>query len=65
MVENKITYSVKEAAAALGISTPTMYTLIKRADFPAFKVGTRTLIPKVKLEEWVEKESKGENKCPH
>ncbi len=50
---DKLALSVTEAAALLGVSRPTMYSLIRRADFPAFKVGTRTLISKVGLEAWV------------
>lgn len=41
---DRLTYSPSEAAQVLGVSRPTIYTLIKRADFPAFKVGTRTLV---------------------
>ena len=51
---DKIALSVTEAAEFLGISRPTMYKLINRADFPAdFRVGSRRLIHKEKLMEWV------------
>lgn len=49
----KIALSVAEAAELLGVSRPTVYQLIKRDDFPVFKVGTRTLISRTGLEEWV------------
>ncbi len=54
---NKLTLSVTETAALLGVSRPTVYTLIRREDFPAFKVGSRTLIPYSGLVAWVEKQS--------
>lgn len=55
----KIAYSVTEAAAALGVSRPTMYEIIRRDDFDAaFKVGSRTLISKNRLEEWAQRKAK-------
>lgn len=54
----KIALSVTEAAAALGVSRPTMYEIIRRDDFDAaFKVGTRTLISKIRLEEWAQRKA--------
>ena len=50
---DKLAYSMTEAAEVLGVSCPTVYTLAKRADFPSFKVGTRTLISAEGLQEWV------------
>lgn len=47
-------YSVKEAAQALGMSHQTIYTLIHSNDFPAVKIGGRTLIPVAALNEWLE-----------
>ena len=49
--------SATEAARLLGISKPTVYTLMERADFPRFKVGTRVLIPVDGLREWVRRQS--------
>lgn len=54
----KIALSVSEAAGLLGISKPSMYNLVHRADFPAFKVGGRTLVSHVGLEKWVEQQSR-------
>lgn len=45
--------STAEAARLLGVSRPTIYQLIGREGFPAFKVGTRTLISVSGLERWV------------
>ena len=49
----ELTYSVTEAADALGISRRAMYDLIHREDFPTLKVGGRRLISKDLLREWV------------
>lgn len=51
--DHRIALSVSDAAAALGISRPTMYTLMHRADFPVVRVGRRVLIPKAALEAWL------------
>ena len=48
-----LTVSVTEAAKLLGISKPTVYTLIRREDFPSLKVGNRTLISYEGLKAWV------------
>lgn len=52
----KLTYTRKEAAAALGVSLPTLDKFMKRADHPlphmrqSYKL---TLIPRAALEQWV------------
>ena len=51
---DKITLSVTETAAALGVSRPTVYQLIKRSDFPVLRVGGCTLISADGLRSWVE-----------
>lgn len=53
----KIAVSVPEAAELLGVSVPTVYQLARRADFPAFKVGARTLISRQRLELWVQQQA--------
>ena len=52
-----VAISAAEAARLLGISKPTMYTLMGRADFPAFKIGARTLISVEGLRSWVERQT--------
>ena len=47
--------SAPEAAQLLGVSKPTVYQLMNQADFPAFKIGTRTLISVEGLREWTRK----------
>lgn len=45
--------SVSETARRLGVSRPTVYQLIRREDFPAFKIGNRTLISVEGLHDWI------------
>ena len=51
--------SVLEMAAALGISRAGDYELVRTEGFPALKIGTRIVIPKDKLKEWVDKNAGG------
>ena len=51
--KKKLAISVREAAEILGISVPTAYELARRADFPAFHVGRRTLVDRAGLARWV------------
>ena len=48
--------SAPEAARLLGVSKPTVYQMMNREDFPAFKVGARTLISVEGLREWISKQ---------
>ena len=60
----RLTYSPTEAAEVLGVSRPTVYQLMKRADFTAaFKVGSRTLISAEGLREWVQAQTEKEAVC--
>lgn len=52
--ELPLTLSVPEMAAALGISRAGAYELARTEGFPALKIGTRIVIPKDKLKEWVD-----------
>lgn len=58
-MQERLTYSPAEAAQVLGVSRPTVYTLLRRADFPAFKVGNRTLISAEGLQAWVAAQAEG------
>lgn len=49
--------SVPEMAAALGISRAGAYELARSEGFPALRIGTRIVIPKDKLQEWVGKQT--------
>ena len=48
--------SVPEMATALGISRAGAYELARSEGFPALRIGTRIVIPKDKLQEWVDKQ---------
>mgnify|MGYP004520034779 CR=1 FL=1 len=49
--------SVVDVANELGISRPTVYELLNRADFPKIRVGRRWIIPRQGLENWLEREA--------
>ena len=49
----KMALTVTETAAALGVSRPTVYQLMRQDGFPAFRVGTRWLISREGLARWV------------
>ena len=49
--------SVPEMAAALGISRAGAYELARSEGLPALRIGTRIVIPKDKLQEWVDKQT--------
>lgn len=59
MACEKTAYSISEVAARLGVSRPTVYTLVNRADFPAFRIGSRWLISAAGLEKWVAEQAEG------
>ena len=64
----KLTLSVAEAAQMLGISAPTATRRLQQAqkklriqlDFPAFRIGNRTLGSRRLLEKWVDREAGGD-----
>ena len=49
----KLTYSIKEAAAALGVGRTTLWGAISDGKLAAMKLGSRTLIPADALRQWV------------
>ena len=50
----KLTYTVVEAAAALGVSKTVMYQLIRTDGFPVISVGNKRLIPIESFKRWVD-----------
>jgi len=46
----RLTYSVKEAASALGISQANAYRAVGANELPHVRIGKRILIPKVALQ---------------
>lgn len=49
----RLTLSVDETAAELGVSTKTAYQLCRRADFPTVRIGHRIRISREGLRTWV------------
>ncbi len=49
----RLTYTVEEAAAILGISRTPAYESIQRGEIPALTFGRRIVIPRTSLEELV------------
>ena len=49
--QERLTFTVEEAAAVLGISRAFAYESVRRGDIPHIKIGRRILIPKAKLQE--------------
>ena len=54
-MDGRLTLSVEEAAAELGICAKSVYALARREDFPIIKLGRRIRIPREGLREWVER----------
>ena len=52
-ISDKLGLNISEAALLLGVSRPTMYTLVNRDDFPKIRIGRRIIIPKKELEDWM------------
>jgi excisionase family DNA binding protein len=50
----KLAYTVKEAAVALGLGKTTLYAAMKARAFRVVKLGNRTLIPSDGLRAWFE-----------
>lgn len=50
----KLTYTVVEAAAALGVSKSVMYQLIRTDGFPVISVGNKRLIPIESFKRWID-----------
>ena len=55
----KLTYSVKEAAEALGVSESKMYQIIRMEGFPLINLGGRRLVSVKGLARWVEEMASG------
>ena len=46
--------NVVQVAAVLGISRAGAYALVHSEGFPALKIGSRIVVPKDKLREWID-----------
>lgn len=50
-----LTYSIPEVAQVLGVGINLAERLIRNGEIKALKVGRRVIVPKVAVEEWLEK----------
>lgn len=57
-----IALTVEQMAATLHISRNTAYALAKTPGFPAFRIGTRLLVNRELLAEWVNQQSYSNSK---
>lgn len=53
MEPERMTLSVEEAAAALGISRALAYELVRRGELPRLRLGRRIVVPRRALEDLV------------
>jgi excisionase family DNA binding protein len=49
----RLSYSVQEAAVAIGVSSRTVHDFVKDGTIPHFRMGTRVLIPADALREFI------------
>jgi len=54
MTEEKLTYTVEEAAKKLGISRGSAYQAAATGELPVIKIGKRLLVPKIQLDRKLE-----------
>lgn len=55
----KLSYGIREAGQALGVSRPTLYRMIGRGELATFKLGSRTLIRRTELDALLDRLSQG------
>ena len=51
--KSKAVFNLREAAAYLGISTPTLAALLRSGQIPCRRAGQRWLISKTALDTWL------------
>lgn len=51
---DKLTYTINEAAHALSVGRSTVYELINAGDLPSFTIGSRRLIARIDVENYVD-----------
>ena len=49
--------NVQEVSDFIGLGMSQTYDLIRRIDFPAFKIGTRIFVPRDKFLTWIDNQS--------
>ncbi len=55
----RLTWTVEEAASALGISRAFAYDAVRRGEIPAIKIGRRILVPRMALNRLLEHPQEG------
>jgi len=53
----KLAYTLQEAAQIVGVSAPTMSEWVRIPGFPAFRSGKRWIIPAAALERWLDEQA--------
>ena len=53
MKQKPIVYSIAEVAQLLDISRSYAYKLVQQGELPVLDIGTRMVIPKSYLDEWI------------
>jgi excisionase family DNA binding protein len=52
-VEDRLVYTVEEAATLLGISRSFAYEAVQKGDIPSMRIGRRILVPKGAMERFL------------
>ena len=52
---DKIVYSISEVAKLLDISRSYAYQMVRDETLPVSTLGRRKVVPKIQLEEWIQK----------
>jgi len=55
----RLVLSIKETAEELGVSRNSVYTLIASGKIPSLRIGTRRLVARAALVEWLSRQSAG------
>lgn len=55
--DERLTYTIPQAAEIIGINVITAYKLAKQKGFPSVRIGKRIVVPKAALERWLEQEA--------
>ena len=58
-VEDRLVFTVEEAAQLLGISRSFAYEAVKQGEIPSMRIGRRILVPKAALQRFLESPSIG------
>ena len=54
-MDERLTFSVEEAAGILGISRALAYTLVNRGEIPSLRLARRIVVPRKALEELLDR----------